>query len=295
MILYLALRLAIFVFGYLPFWLLYRISDCLSFLFYTLGIRRKTIFENLKSSFPDKTNQQINKQIKKVYKNFFDVMFVEMLKGFTISSKALAKRFDPGDLSLAEGYWQARKSMIIVLGHYANWEWGVSVAHNFNCIAFYKPIKNKYIDSYIRRNRARHQFELASINKPLPAFLKSRDKLSAYFLIADKQNVKKRHLKRIVWLPFLGKESPFLLGPEKYAKSFEYPVLYSKIKRIGRGRYQHQLISVADDPAALPAEEITKRWVSILEEQVTEDPSSWLWFWATTQSRQQHLTVHETS
>lgn len=291
MMLYLVLRLAIIIFGYLPFWLLYRLSDLFSYLFYTCGIRKATILDNLTQAFPDKGESELNRITKNVYRNFFDVMCVEMLKSFTIRSKTLAGRFAPGDLSLAERCMAEQKSMIIVLGHYANWEWGVSVAHRYHCIAFYKPIKNKYIDRYIRKNRARHEFELASITKPLPTFLKSRDQLTAYFLIADKQNVKKRHLKRVVWLPFLGKEAPFLLGPEKYAKSFNYPVFYSKIVRVGRGRYQHQLISIADNPTELPAEEITRRWVSVLEQQVMEEPSSWLWFWATTQSRQQHLVV----
>ncbi len=286
MILYVLLRIVIVLFGYLPFWLLYRISDLLSALFYSCGIRKKTIIENISSAFPEQTKYELKKTVKAVYKNFFDVMFVEMLKSFTISSKALTKRFDPGDISLAERYWTENKSIIIVLGHYANWEWGVSGVHDYHCIAFYKPLKNNYIDHYIRQNRSRHQFQLASIKKPLPVFLKSRNRRSAYFLIADKQNVKKRHLKRIMWLPFLGKESPFLLGPETYARSFDYPVLYSKIQRVGRGRYQHQLVSIAESSADLPVGEVTKRWVCELEKQVIENPASWLWFWATTRSRQ---------
>ena len=289
MILYMLLRLAVLVFGYLPFWLLYRVADFLTFVFYHLGVRRQTIIDNLSSAFPDKSVLELTRITKAVYKNFFDVMFVEMLKSFTISSHTLAQRFHPGDLTLAQQYHDQNKSIIIVLGHYANWEWGVSVAHKFDCIAFYKPIKNKYIDRYIRRNRSRHHFSLASIMRPLPTFLKNRDRLTAYFLIADKQNVKKRHAKRVVWLPFLGKEAPFLLGPEKYAKSFEYPVLYSQIKRIGRGRYQHQLLIVADDVTQQAPQDITRRWVSLLEQQVKEDPASWLWFWATTRSRQQQL------
>lgn len=287
MILYIVLRIAVLVFGYLPFWLLYRLADGLAFAFYHLGIRRKTILDNLQGAFPDKALTELRCIAKAVYKNFFDVMFVEMLKSFTISSNALAKRFDSGDLSLARRYHDQQKSMVIVLGHYANWEWGVSVAHEFNCIAFYKPLKNKYIDRYIRHNRSRHQFALASIMRPLPTFLKNRDQLTAYFLIADKQNVKKRHAKRVVWLPFLGNEAPFLLGPATYAKSFDYPLLYSQIKRVARGRYQHQLMLVADDLSEQQPELITQRWVKLLEQQVKEDPASWLWFWATTRSRQQ--------
>ncbi len=286
MIVYCALRLAILVFGYLPFGLLYRISDVLAFVFYHTGIRKKTIVSNLQQAFPEQSTADLKQITHKVYQNFFDVMFVEMIKSFTLSSKKLAARFHPGDVSLLEHYQKQNKSVIVVLGHYANWEWGVCVDHAYHRVAFYKPLKNRYIDQYVRRNRARHHFELASIYKPLSTFLKLRNTPSLYFLIADKQNVKQRHAKRVVWLPFLGRESPFLLGPETYARSFNYPVLYSQIRRVGRGRYQHQLIEVADNPAEQPMHDITKTWVALLEQQVLEDPSAWFWFWAATRSRQ---------
>ncbi|PHQ80581.1 MAG: hypothetical protein COB66_04415 [Coxiella sp. (in: Bacteria)] len=289
MILYLLLRIAILVFGYLPFWLLYRFSDVLSVVCNLLGVRKKTIHDNLDGAFPDLSSKQKRKLTKGVYRNFFDVMFVEMIKSFTISTHALAKRFDPGDVAILKRYHQEGQSLISVTGHYANWEWGVSAAVDYNCVAFYKPLKNRYMDRYIRQNRSRHHFELASVTKPVPTFLKYRDQATFYFLIADKQNVKKKHLKRVMWLPFLGKKSPFLLGPEKYARSFNYPVFYSKVRRVGRGRYQHQLIELCADPSTLDEGELTRRWVAILEEQVQADPAAWLWFWATTRSRQDAL------
>ncbi len=291
MMLYLLLRLAILVFGYLPFWLLYVLSDVLTFIFYSFGIRRDTIEENLKVSFPDKAQKQITQLTKSIYRNFFDVMVVEMLKNFTVSRKVMKRRFDPGDTSLAKRYYAEGKSLILVLGHYANWEWGVSVTDQYNCVAFYKPLKNKYIDRYVKRNRARHQFILASIMKPLPTFLKYRDQQTAYFLLADKQNAKKRHLKRVIWLPFLGQDTPFLLGPAKYAEQFNYPIFYSKIMRVSRGHYKHTLIPISENPANEDPAVVTERWVRTLEQQVIEDPASWLWFFATTRSRQQYTQV----
>lgn len=291
MIMYVLLRLSIVVFGYLPFWFLYRLSDVLSFICYYFGIRRETIEQNLEISFPNKSQQQMRQLTKSVYRNFFDVMVVEMLKNFTISGKMMRRRFDPGDISIAKDYYAKGRSLILVLGHYANWEWGVSVTDQYKCVAFYKPLKNKYIDRYVKRNRARHQFILASIMKPLPTFLKYRDQQTAYFLLADKQNAKKRHLKRVIWLPFLGQDTPFLLGPAKYAEQFNYPILYSKIMRVSRGHYKHELILISENPASEDPVIITERWVRTLEQQVTQDPASWLWFFATTRSRQRHTQV----
>ena len=288
MIAYLALRLAILLLGYLPFWVLYRLSDCLTFIFYHLGIRQKIIIENLMDALPEKSTVEIQVLTTAVYRNFFDVMFVESLKGFTLSSAALLKHFDPCDLELVNEYYRQNKSVVLVMAHYANWEWGVTFPFLSKGVAFYKPLKNKHIDNYLRRSRARHHCELASVENPAVTFLKHRHEPTVFALIADKQNSKQRDAKRIIWLPFLGKESPFLLGPERYAKAFDYPVLYAFIERgARRGYYKHRFVLVADDPKVEVAGDITKRWAALLEQQVISDPAAWLWFWATTRSRQQ--------
>ena len=290
MMLYLALRLAILLLGYLPFWFLYWLSNAMAFVCYHIGHRKDTITDNVRDAFPEKSADELKQLVKAVYRHFFDVMFVEGLKSFTASSRALLKRFDPCDLELVNDYYKQHKSVIVVMAHYANWEWGVTFPFLPKGIAFYKPLKNKYIDGYLRRNRARHHCELASVDNPALVFLKHRHELAVYALIADKQNVKKRDEKRVIWLPFLCKEAPFLLGPERYAKAFDYPVLYAFIQRgQGRGHYRHRFVLVSDEPKSEVLGGITKKWVGLLEQQVIEDPAAWLWFWATTRSRQQRL------
>lgn len=284
---YLLLRSAILLFGYLPFWLLYCLSDILAFVFYHLGHRKSIIMENLIDAFPQKSAHELRQLTKEVYQHFFDVMFVESLKSFTASSATLLKRFNPCELELVNEYYRQHKSVIVVMAHYANWEWAVTFPFLSKGIAFYKPLKNVYIDRYLHRNRARHHCELASVDNPVATFLKHRHELTAYALIADKQNSKKRDEKRVMWLPFLGKDSPFLLGPERYAKAFNYPVLYAFIQRgKERGQYRHHFILVSGDPKSDAPGDITRRWVALLEKQVSDDPAAWLWFWAATRSRQ---------
>ena len=61
----------IYLLSILPFWLLYRISDFINFILFTLiGYRKEVIITNLKKSFPEKSVQEI-KKIQKDFHRFF--------------------------------------------------------------------------------------------------------------------------------------------------------------------------------------------------------------------------------
>ena len=286
MIEYVLVRVLVFLLGYLPFCILYRVSDLLSMLFYVAGIRKKTIYQNIQQAFPLKTNAEIKYLVKGVYRNFFDVMFVELLKGFTISSQAIKKRYvlqkDEGSLA----YLNTQGNVILVMGHFANWEWGASLQSEHVKKAFYKPLKNPLLNAYVRNNRARFGVELVSVRHSASVFLRNRHELSTVVLIADKQNIKERDINKAVWLPFLNGESPFLVGPAKSAQMLNSPLFFVTVKRIKRGYYQVYGKLICQDPNELDVLEITRRWVCCLEAEVLQDPSSWFWFWATTRSRQ---------
>ena len=51
--------------------------------------------------------------------------------------------------------------------------------------------------------------------------------------------------KKAYWTKFLNQDSAFLYGAEKYAKSFNWPVIYVSINKIKRGDYlvEYQLIT----------------------------------------------------
>ncbi len=67
-----------------PFWLMYRISDMIYFLMYYLfNYRKNIVFENLKNSFPEKSEKEFIKTAKNYYKYFFDLM-LETFKTLTM-------------------------------------------------------------------------------------------------------------------------------------------------------------------------------------------------------------------
>ena len=77
--------------SWLPYWVLYRISDGLYYLiYYLVGFRKKVVFQNLTNSFPDKPSSEIKQLAKKFYRHFCELI-VESVKLFSISEEELEK------------------------------------------------------------------------------------------------------------------------------------------------------------------------------------------------------------
>ena len=71
----------------MPLSVLYLLADFLYFLaFYIIGYRKKVVWQNLKNSFPEKTDEELKRIQKDFYRHLAEV-FIETLKILSISKK----------------------------------------------------------------------------------------------------------------------------------------------------------------------------------------------------------------
>ena len=92
-LIYFIFLISVHIIAIIPFWILYPLSNFLSFLFYhVFKYRKSIIINNLKNSFPEKTDKEIKSIAKKTYVNLTDLI-VESIKTFTMSTKTVKKRF----------------------------------------------------------------------------------------------------------------------------------------------------------------------------------------------------------
>jgi Kdo2-lipid IVA lauroyltransferase/acyltransferase len=86
-----------------PFWLLHRFSDGLYLLMcYGVKYRYKVVYQNIKGSFPNKSEAEIQKIVNGFYQHLCD-MALESLKGFTCSKELLINIMGKGAIALP---WQ---------------------------------------------------------------------------------------------------------------------------------------------------------------------------------------------
>jgi KDO2-lipid IV(A) lauroyltransferase len=269
--------LLVFLFALIPFRLVYLLSDLNAFLLrHVFGYRKKVILGNLAMIFPELTGREQEQLVGRIYRNLSDII-IEGIKAFFMTRCQVNRRHVIRNPEILEPFYQQGRGVIVVTGHYGNWEWGAfspSLQTPYTVIGFYKPIRNPMIDSFVRRSRARFGARLASIYETARTFEENQGKPVIYLMAADQYppNLEKAHT-----VTFLGRPTPFLHGPEKYARLNDCVVVYVDIRRQKRGYYKMELSVLTETPSELPVGEITRRFAAKLESVIREDPANWLW------------------
>ena len=262
----------------LPFWLFYKVSDLVYILvYYLVGYRKKTVRFNLKTAFPEKSDVDLLKIEKEFYSHMCD-MFLEMIKSISISAEELKKRFELPDLDIIHKLAEERRSSLIVMGHYASYEWLTALQFYFDHSGYgiYKRIKNPYFDKLIRDIRGKWNSELIN-NKEATFIIKKQQragKMATYAFIAD-QSPKTR--KNQYCTDFLGQNVPFFTGIERLAIAENMPVLYLAVDKVRRGHYKAIFKVITEEPKSLPEYAITDAFIANLEAQIRNAPQYYLW------------------
>jgi len=266
------------LFSALPFRILYILSDFNYLLMYRVGkYRRKVVRENLKRSFPEKTDAERLRIERKFYRYLSDYM-LEDLKLLHMSAEDLCKRMTYKNteqyLELTEKYG----GIIVMIPHYANYEWligmGAVMKPGDVPVQVYKPLKDKYLDELFKRIRSR--FGGYNIPKHSTAReiikLKREGKKMVVGLITDQWPSGDRY-----WTTFLGQQTAFLNGAERIAKMMNFPVFYCELTKNRRGYCEAEFKLMTEIPKETAEGEITEMFAQRLEQTLRREPAYWLW------------------
>ncbi|MCO6476429.1 MAG: hypothetical protein J5I94_07400 [Phaeodactylibacter sp.] len=261
----------------LPLRVSYLLSDLLYFvLYYVLRYRRKVVFTNLRNSFPEKSAEEIEAIARKFYQHFCDLS-MEAIHNFSISKEELVARCRLRNPELLEQFYRQGKSIIIASGHYNNWEMAAlafDLQASHQGVGIYKPLRNAFLDGKLRQSRAKYGLELVPKDKTKAFFLENSHRLTAPMLATDQSPSKSIN---VYWARFLNQDTAVLFGTEKYAREFNYPVVYGHIYKMRRGYYEMVFEIVEDKPSEAPHGAITEKHTKVLEKDIQEAPQYWLW------------------
>jgi Kdo2-lipid IVA lauroyltransferase/acyltransferase len=263
--------------GIMPFKALYIFSDFIYLLIYhVIGYRRNVVSSNLRSSFPEKNAKERLLIERQFYHHLCDIS-LESIKGFTMSPQEIIRRHHILNPALADYYFDNNLSVIAVPGHYNNWEWG-SLSPGLQIkspiVAFYKPLNNRLVDAFVKKHRAKFNTSLASIRETALTFNDFGTTPNVFIMASDQSPT---NLRDCYWFDFLNHDTPWLHGPEKYARKYNWPVIYVDIQKVKRGFYELNLAVLTENPASLPDGEITRLYAKHLENSILMNPAYWLW------------------
>jgi KDO2-lipid IV(A) lauroyltransferase len=262
----------------LPFWLLYRLSDLFYiFVYHIVGYRKKVVRKNLSlcgfASSPKKA-----KRIERKFYRFLCDLFLEAIKVRGMSKKQMLRRFKVLNPEIVEDFAKQGKSVFVMTGHYANFEWLLALGYyvSLKPVAIYAPLQNKFFDKYIKKVRSKHNSALVSRKNFAEEFGTSQreNKLTLVGFAADQSP---RNRIKNYYRTFFGHEVPVFTGAERLGKRFDVPVVMAKVKRVKRGFYETTFNVIASHPNEVADYKITDMFYEALEKQINEDPSQYFW------------------
>jgi len=255
---------------------LYLLSDVTYIvLFRIIGYRKKVVLTNLRNSFPEKSEQEI-RMIRKNFYHYFCDLVLETLKTLTISPAAVKRHILFKDISVLERFKAENKSVILVMGHFGNWELGgpiFSLQKQHQLYVIYHPLQDKRFDGLVYRIRSRFGTKLYAMNDTLRGMISNKNTLTATAFIADQTPLP----ANAYWTTFLHQDTPIFTGYDKIARKLNYPVLYISIDRVRRGLYNLTCEVLVENPSATEENEIADLFTKRLEKDILAKPEIWLW------------------
>ena len=244
---------------------------------HVLRYRGKVIITNLTKSFPQKSRKEINRIARRYYRHL-SYMIIEAVNLRFSPRKRIAQCMGVQNPEALQQLIDKNRNVLIILGHYGNWEYGCTKIANFDIrtTAVYKKLSSPIFERFYMEMRSKTGVEPIEMRDTMRKMVELRDSGRRFALLSVADQTPTRSQIHY-WLPFLNQDTGVFVGPERLAKKFDMAVLYCEIKRLGFSRFDTKLTLITESPATEPGHAITDRFYQLLEASIREAPENWVW------------------
>jgi KDO2-lipid IV(A) lauroyltransferase len=251
----------------------------LSLLFYHIVPRQRMIaLHNLRSAFPEKTDAEIVKIARGVYRTM-GIVAAEFFDIPKLTTENIREIVEPEGLENLQKALAKGRGVLLFSAHFGNWELeAAAIALLFKpAVVIYRSLDNHVLDSLVFHVRS------ASGNKPLrkenamlPMF-RTLKKNGMLGILID-QNV---DWYEGVFVDYFGRPACTTSGLALLALLSGAPVLPAYLIRLPEGRYrlviepEVEVIDTGDRDADVITN--TQRFTKVIENTVRKYPDQWLW------------------
>lgn len=264
----------------LPMRLLYVLSDILYLIIYwVIRYRVPVVRKNLKSSFPDKSEEEL-KQLEKAFYHHFADYIVETLKLAHISLQELQERAYVQNPELIDKLMDnGHPCCLFLMGHYGNWEWYSGSNSRFKdarLYQIYRPLNNKAVDKifiHLRTKFGSLGIPKNDTGREVVRLVRNKVRSGVVFLADQTPSPSNLHY----WTNFLNQDTSVLTGAERLARKLNTPVVFLDVQMVKRGYYTLEIQLIAENPKETPENWITEEYARRLEKSILRKPEGWLW------------------
>ena len=264
--------------GRMPLFILYTLASGVKWVFYyIISYRKEVISKNISNAFPQLNPKQIKALSLKFYGYLTDQL-VEFFYGVSISEAEMLERVQMVNEHYISDYLQAGTPVVLVAGHQGNWEWAIhrlALSNNLYDVV-YQKLNNPAFNQFTMEVRGRFPgVTLLEKRESILATRERKDIARGICLAADQAPQKP---ESAYWTTFLNQDTAFFTGMERFARDYNYPVVFVELIRKERGKYIMSFEPIANpDYTDLPKGEIIERFARRLEKSIIQYPEQYLW------------------
>ena len=254
--------------------------------------RYDVVMINLARSFPEKKYWELTPIADEFYKHLGE-LFVEAIWFGASDYKRLYKSgiVTITNPEVVNRVFENAPNTTVLFSHCGNWELlggiigyrtatGEKLAFDEEHVrVVYKELHSKFSDDFFRLNRVA-ALEKMGVECTVESMqilryaIKNRREKRFYVYIADQFPYASLNYEVG---QFLNQHTLGMLGGAGVAHKLGHGVLYMKMKRVERGRYEWTFETICDDASTMAPEDIMRKYYDLLEEEIRETPHNWLW------------------
>ena len=256
-----------------------KISSIIAFFFfYILPIRKEVVFDNLNHAFPTLSSEQIKKIAYGSYKNFA-ITLVEILYLPRITEEQIIKEVSFQNIDLIGEKEKEKNGVILLSGHFGNWEYGaisagVQLNKKFSVVV--KPQRNPFVNGWLNKVRTKWTNEVVPIGISIRNIYSVLLNKGIVAMVADQ-----RGPEESIKLEFFGRKTSVYTGPAILSLKMNTPIVYGIVVRQHDYTYKVNIEEISRENLPEDYEEKVKvlsdRMLKYLEVIIRKNPEQWFW------------------
>lgn len=240
--------------------------------------RADIAYINLSNAFPEKSKREINDIIDKSFDNL-GITFIETAALAFLKSSDIKKIIDLKNYELIIEAAQNGRGVIMLSGHYGNWEYLALAAGLYSKIPItvvVKKQKNKFVNDSVNKGRTKFGNKIVLMTNAAKSLIQAIRSNEAVALLVDQSA---KYGKDGV-IDFFNMPAVTFDAPAELALRFRTPIVYAFAERNADFSYTAELCQLDFSDLEYSKENVkilTMRHVAILEEQIRKRPELWAW------------------
>lgn len=256
--------------------------------------RKQVVRDNLRESFPDKSEEEIDNLVRQFYDHFADILVEAFWFGGCRNPERLRKAriMEIVNPEVLANLYETSPSVMTLYTHCGNWElYGGIENYNYtdvkmpitedNFCVVYKEMSSKMWDEIMRDNR----FAPLKDRKGFPGYIESKNLVRYAFTHRDEKkfynvNTDQRPYytgSDAISVNFMHRECRTMSAAAAIARKFGMSVVFLKMSSASRGHYLLEYIPICQNAKEMSVEDIMRKYYELLEEEINGQPWNYLW------------------